>query len=114
MTGAPKRGYAFSRTRLRVLAARSARALLDLSPSFNKEGAGKTGCRLAPVAAVLNGCALMHREDTGGPEPTRPSLRNGWNGLCRDLPGETNSVATVALRIADAGGPVGSLHHHKA
>src|SRR5262249_33875515 len=35
--------------------------------------------------------------------------RSGWNGLCRALPGETSSVPPVALPIADAANPVGSI-----
>src|SRR4051795_9700672 len=61
-----------------ILAARNARVLLlSFAPSC-EEGAGKTGCRLAP----MNRCAQnlhtqMRRRETGGPETTRPSLRDG-------------------------------------
>ena len=38
----------------------------------------------------------------------RPAFPAQWfDGLCRALPGEPSSVATVALRIADEAGPVG-------
>jgi hypothetical protein len=32
---------------------------------------------------------------TGSPEAIRPSLRNGFNGLYRALPGEPGFVATI-------------------
>ena len=39
-----------------------------------------------------------------------PAFPAQWvDGLCRGRPGETSSVATVALRIADAAKPVGPL-----
>jgi hypothetical protein len=44
----------------------------------------------------------MHSEQTTGrPETTRPSLRSGWSGLWRALPGESDPIAAVALRITD-------------
>ena len=43
----------------------------------------------------------------------RPSLRSGWNDLCRALPGERCTIAPVALRMADAANPVGPRHHRK-
>src|SRR3954465_6578791 len=74
-----------------------------------KEGAGKTGCRLAPAVH----CAVIANKNLHSGiqvKPNiRPSLRNGWNGLCRALPGERCTIAPVALRMADARGPVG-LH----
>ena len=77
---------------IHILAASSARALLVSLPSFQKEGAGKTGCRLAPMAPVLNIAQAMHRgKPQAKPEATRPSLRSGLTAygvlLClQDLP----------------------------
>jgi hypothetical protein len=43
-----------------------------------EEGAGKTGCRLAPmIRCAKNLHTQMRRRVTGGPENTRPSLRDG-------------------------------------
>jgi hypothetical protein len=36
-------------------------------------------------------------EHTGSAEAIRPSLRNGFNGFLRALPGEPGLFATVAL-----------------
>ncbi|MCW2020753.1 hypothetical protein ABIE88_006917 [Bradyrhizobium diazoefficiens] len=73
-----------------------------------KEGAGKAGSRLAPIDRHAR-CRLRYdaQRVTGQPETSRPSLRSGWNGLCRALPGERCTIAPVALRMADARGPVG-------
>ena len=50
---------------------------------------------------------------TGQPETSRPSLRSGWNGLCRALPGERCTIAPVALRMVDARIRLDSTHHRK-
>ena len=67
---------------IHILAASSARALLVSLPSFQKEGAGKTGCRLAPMAPVLNVAHAMHRGNTGeaGSNPAFPA--QWFDGLC--------------------------------
>jgi hypothetical protein len=51
------------------------------------EGAGKAGCPLHPQSRVRNKKAheRRHHRFTG---LTRPSLRNGFNGLFRALPGD--------------------------
>jgi hypothetical protein len=52
--------------------------LLPSVTLFREEGAGKTGCRLAPMArCAKNLHTQMRRRTTGGPENTRPSLRDG-------------------------------------
>ena len=65
----------------------------------NQRGAGKTGSRLAPAVRARK----MHTGGpTGEPEASRSSLRGWCCGLLRVLPGETSSIATIALQIADA------------
>ena len=59
--------------RVRVLAAWLARALLFVSPSFRKEGAGKAGRRLAPVIRAQGN---THGVTTGEAATFRPSLRD--------------------------------------
>ena len=79
---------------------------------LNEEGAGKTGCPLHPRSRVQ----IAQKKRTRAYRYSRrhPAFPAQWfDGLCRDLPGETSSVATVALRIADATDPVGSPHHRK-
>ena len=79
-----------------------------------KEGAGKTGSRLAPIDRYARSRLRYDAQrETGQPETSRPSLRDGWNGLCRALPGERCTIAPVALRMADARARSGHPHHHK-
>src|SRR4051794_2281439 len=78
-------------------------------PPQMKEGAGKTGCRLAPAVhcakVVVNKIAQRH---TG--EAQHPAFPAQWlYGLCRALPGERCTIAPVALRMADARA---RLSHH--
>ena len=73
----------------------------ELCSSPMKEGAGKTGSRLAPMDRYARSRLRYNAQrETGQPEASRPSLRNGWNGLCRALPGERCTIAPVALRMA--------------
>jgi len=64
-------------THFRILAAHSARALLNLLPLLSQEGAGKAGCRLAPTVR----CALVAQKELHSgiqvKPNTRPSLRSG-------------------------------------
>jgi hypothetical protein len=78
-------------TRLRLLAADSARALRSASRPPRKEGAGKAGCRLAPARLPCkNDAHATHRSDTG--QPKHPAFPAQWfDGLCALSP-ETNSV----------------------
>jgi len=71
------------------------------------EGAGKAGCRLAPaVRCARNALEADAQRHTG--EAKHPAFPAQWfYGLCRDLPGERCTIAPVALRMADAKGPVG-------
>ena len=64
-----------------------------------KEGAGKTGCALHPRSRVQVHKRVRTRAyRSSGEHPAFPAQ---WlYGLCRDLPGEPSSVATVACRIA--------------
>jgi hypothetical protein len=55
-----------------------------------KEGAGKTGCTLHPRSRV-QGVEKDAHEHTGSAEAVRPSLRGGFNGFLRALPGDRPS-----------------------
>src|SRR5450631_674539 len=59
------------------------------------EGAGKTGCALHPRSRVQTRNKENAHEHTGSAETLRPSLRNGFNGLLRALPGEPGLFATI-------------------
>jgi hypothetical protein len=62
--------------------------------SLKKEGAGKAGRRMHPQPRVQ--VKKAHEQvTTGSPETIRPSLRNGFNGLFRALPGEPGFFATI-------------------
>ena len=99
-----------SQTRLRILAAHFARALLRLSALSGQEGAGKAGCRLGTrgplCAAHAKRTAQRH---TGAAE--RPAFPARWvDGLCRALPGDEFVFVTVALRIDGVMRPGWALH----
>src|SRR6266702_2083842 len=104
-----------TQARCLVLAAPFARALLSPSHPLKEEGAGKTECRLAPMArcAQTNCATQAQRDNHRWAGNARPSLRSGWNGLCRALPGESNPIAPVDLRIADALGLLNKAHRRK-
>jgi hypothetical protein len=53
-----------------------------------QEGAGKAGCALHPRSRVQSCTKENAHEHTGEAEAIRPSLRNGFNGLYRALPGD--------------------------
>src|SRR5262249_20524230 len=83
-----KRGHrpAFSRHDLSELC-------LFVAPSSNEEGAGKPGAvRTRGPYAKRNVRTYVIRERSSN----RTSPRNGLGGLCRALPGEWASLATVA------------------
>jgi len=85
-------------TRLRDLAARSARAVLSVSPHRKRKGAGKAGRRLAPEVRTRRTHAGLTTGDAG-----RPAFPAQWcYGLWRALPGERCTIAPVALRLIDA------------
>jgi hypothetical protein len=77
----------FSQTHLRILAADSARALLDLSTLLSQEDAGKAGCRPAPAVR----CAKSTRRKTAQQHTgvaNHSAFPAQWSdGLCRALPG---------------------------
>ena len=91
--------HAWARSRAGVLAALIARVLRGFAlkggrrrPSREgagdpKKGAGKTGCALHPRSRV-QGVERDAHEHTGSAEAVRPSLRNGFNGFLRALPGD--------------------------
>src|ERR1700730_4616928 len=73
-------------TRLRDLAARCARAVhLSLAPV---EGVGNAGCPLHPRSRVHFVLVERTRVTTSTPESPGIPARNGFNGLCRALPGD--------------------------
>jgi len=55
---------------------------------LKKEGAGKAGCWLAPAVSCARDAQGCAHEHTGSSRNNRPSLRNGFNGLWRALPGD--------------------------
>ena len=95
--GAFRRGFAWSRA------------------SIGREGAGKAGSRLAPVAACAEGSLRVQAqaEDHRATGTSRPSLRDGWNGVCRALPGERCTIAPVTLRLTDTPARSGRSCHRK-
>ena len=85
--------HAWARSQLRVLAALIARVLRRFHPQ--REGAGDPQGRAQgrPGARCTRGLACKKRkqdahEHTGSAEAVRPSLRNGFNGFLRALPGD--------------------------
>ena len=60
-----------------------------------KEGAGKAGCPRHPRPRTP--LRVRVKRNATGPDRTAASLRNGFNGLLRALPGDRALVATVAL-----------------
>jgi len=92
------RGAAFSRRR-------GARALRELRPSKSERAQGRPGTGWCPWSA----CRKKARgRTTGSAEDTRPSLRNGFNGLLRALPGDRAllppSSADRSAHLAPASG----------
>jgi hypothetical protein len=69
----------------------------QISSPSNQRAQGKPGarCTRGLVCKIVQKTAHEH---TGSAETLRPSLRNGFNGLYRALPGE-RLFATVALRV---------------
>ncbi len=62
------------------------------------EGAGKTGCWPQPMAPVRE---KMHGAGTTGTTGAfRPSLRDGWNGVLRALPGDRALLPPSPARAA--------------
>ena len=85
------------KTHLRVPAARNARGMHDLVPSESR-GRREDRVRAAPtVSRARCGWQNAH-EHTGSAEALRPSLRNGFNGLLRALPGDRAFLPPSPLR----------------
>jgi hypothetical protein len=65
------------------------------------KGAGKAGCspHPRPRVGIKEPHELIHHRLR---RIIRPSLRNGFNGFLRDLPGEPGFFATVACRTLPA------------
>ncbi|MET3331867.1 hypothetical protein ABIF61_000391 [Bradyrhizobium japonicum] len=67
---------------------------------YLSKGAGKAGRRLAPEVP-----RVRKKRARGGRQVmpvARPSLRDGFHGVLRALPGERCTIAPVALQMADA------------
>jgi hypothetical protein len=77
----------FPRSRLPDPAASYARVMRTKPVPSENEGAGKAGCPLHPQprVQVIKAHERSHYRFTGN---TRPSLRNGFNGFLRALPGD--------------------------
>jgi hypothetical protein len=60
--------------------------LMNLSP--HKKGVGNAGCPLHPRPRVRFVVVRSTRVTTSTPESPGIPARNGFNGLCRDLPGD--------------------------
>src|SRR6202047_525007 len=75
-----------SQTQLHDLAAPCARALQKSSAP--KEGVGNAGCPLHPPSRVPFVVVERTRATTSTPESPGIPARNGFNGLCRSLPGD--------------------------
>src|SRR4051794_11447188 len=77
------------------------------------EGAGKTGCRPGTRGPLCE-IALRRSAQRHTGEAQQPAFPAQWfYGLCRALPGERCTIAPVALRMANAKGPVGPSHYRK-
>ena len=88
------------KTHLRVPAARNARGMHDLVPSGNR-GRREDRVRAAPaVSRARCGWQNAH-EHTGSAETLRPSLRNGFNGLLRALPGDRAFLPPSPVRCTN-------------
>jgi hypothetical protein len=93
------RSHFKQRTRLRILAACSARALL--SPlALPKHGAGKAGRQLVPAVREN-----AHGWTTGEAGASRPSLRGWFNGFLRALLG--GDELCCPRRRTDCGSRIG-------
>src|SRR5439155_1614961 len=68
--------------------------LKQLGGGKQKEGAGKAGCPRHPWPRTP--LRVRGKRNATGPDRTSASLRNGFNGLLRALPGDRADVATVA------------------
>ena len=99
-------------SRSRGLSRPSFASLFPLHPQL-KEGAGKAGSPLAPAVLRAGGTEERDaRRHTGAAGTSRPSLRGGWNGLCRALLGERCTVAPVAVAaLFDASARLDVAHH---
>jgi hypothetical protein len=85
--------------------------LLGILRPLRMRAQGKPGARCTRGLACKMEKESAH-EHTGSAEAIRPSLRNGFNGLLRDLPGDRAflSPSLAALRPAR---PVGPPCHHQ-
>src|ERR1700731_48964 len=102
------RRHLVSETRLRDLAAGFARGLPETFLSLQTEGEGNTGCALHPRSRVQKVHKINAHEHTGSAEAIRHSLRNGFNGLFRALPGDRAflppSPALLSANLTPASG----------
>ena len=73
---------------LRALATRCARVFLNSFAPKKKRAQGRPGARCTRGLMCKNAQSKDAHEHTGSAESLRPSLRNGFNGLFRALPGD--------------------------
>src|SRR5690349_5841427 len=82
-----------------IPAARIASELCVKHRPRSEEGAGKAGCRPHPWPASNKKSWRQSPQDWPN---IRPSLRGGFNGVLRALPGEPGFLAPIASRIVTA------------
>jgi hypothetical protein len=75
-----------------------------------EEGAGKRRVPAAPAARVQRD---KHTVVTTGTPDTRHSLRNGFNGLFRALPGDEFLLSPSSVDLSAHRNPVGLAYIHK-
>ena len=69
-----------------------------ISPQKRKRAQGRPGARCTRGLACQDAHSNNAHEHTGSAEAVRPSLRNGFNGLFRALPGETRACLSPSSR----------------
>jgi hypothetical protein len=91
-----------ARTRLRDLAACFARGLLSISRPPKLRGRRESRVHAAPAVSCAKCANKNAHEHTGSAEAIRPSLRSGFNGFLRALPGDRAVLPpSSALRSAN-------------
>jgi hypothetical protein len=107
----PDRWRAMTReTSLRILAARSSPELCQIICPSITEGAGKAGCAASTRSLMREINKAHERSRYRFAEQIRPSLRNGFNGLFRALPGDEFVRVTVVSGLTICLSPVGPTH----
>jgi hypothetical protein len=94
--------HRYLQTRLRILAAFVARALLRRITLRCQRAQGRPGAGRAPTVHCAK-VALQEAAQRHTGEAKQPAFPAQWfDGLCRALPGERCTIAPVALQMADA------------